>query len=171
MSDATVYGRVMVSGNRPNAFDEEQARWGRQELHRTLRRLQHFHGTSECLTGLALGADSWWAESASRLNIPYAAYIPFEGQANTWSPEERKRWARLRFEAAREEVFGDHYDVRLFHERNDAMLCESDLLVALHCGALTKGGTASVVAKARKLGKPMILLDAEARSVNTENMG
>lgn len=165
-----LFPKVMVTGHRPKSFGAGDAQWSVRELQRTMKRLQMFHGAEEAITGMALGADTWWAESALKLNIPFAAYIPFEAQPDAWVQEDREKWRKLRELAQREVVLGDHYDVRLLHARNDAMLRDADLCVALWRKSATTGGTASTVNKARSMGKPLIILDPEDHSINTENM-
>jgi len=164
-----IFPKVMVTGHRPKSFGAGDELWSVRELHRTLKRLQRFHGVEEAISGMALGADTWWADSALSLGIPLAAYIPFEAQPDAWGRDDREKWRSLREQAHREVVLGDHYDVRLLHARNDAMLRDADLCVALWRKSATSGGTFSAVKKAQAMGKPLIILDPEEHSVLTEN--
>lgn len=165
-----IFPRVMATGHRPQALTEEEQLWSKKELKKTLLRLRKFHGAQEIISGMALGVDTWWAEGALELGLPLAAYIPFETQAERWTHEQRQRWQALRSAASRELVLGDHYQVWLLHARNDAMIRDSELCVAVWKESKLTGGTFSAVQKVRKLNKPLILLNPEQRSVRSERL-
>ena len=164
-----VFPKVMITGHRPRFLSTEGQSWAQREILKTMKRLRKFHGLQEAISGMALGADTWWAESSLSLGVPLAAYIPFESQSDMWNATDRKRWRELRASASREIVLGDHYDVGLLFARNDAMLRDSDLCVALWRQSEVKGGTADTVRKARAAGKPLIILDPETHLISTEN--
>lgn len=161
---------MMLTGHRPSALTEEEIVWSRKELHKTLARLQKFHGIQEVISGMALGADTWWAESAIALGIPFAAYIPFEAQPQVWPEFAREHWRKLRAQAVREVVLGEKYNVGLLHARNDAMIKDGELCVALWKQSKTSGGTFSAVQKIRKADKPLILLDPETKLIVSERL-
>lgn len=161
---------AMLTGHRPDAMSEAQQIWAREELRRTMKRLQLFHGLKEAISGMALGADTWWAEAAVSFGVPFAAYIPFEEQPNRWPESAQARWRELRSKATRELVLGDHYSVGFFHARNDAMIRDADLCVALYIQGKESGGTYSAVKKIRALGKPLILLDPSTQTVASERL-
>ena len=62
---------------------------------------------------------------------------------------DRAHWEYLRSHAEREIVLGDRYDARLLHARNDAMLRDCGLLIAVCDPFRTDGGTAATLKKAR----------------------
>jgi len=165
-----VFPSVMLTGHRPTGLSEAEQIWAQEEIRRTLKRLQLFHGSREVISGLALGADTWWAQAALSYKMNLAAYIPFEAQADSWPVGNQKLWKELREKASREVVLGTHYDVKFFHARNDAMIKDADLCVALWKTSTTRGGTFSAVQKIRKLEKPLILLDPESRTVAAERL-
>lgn len=163
-----VFPKVMITGHRK--FSEPETLWLQKELRKTAKRLASFHGLEEIITGMALGADTMWAQIALELNTPFAAYVPFEAQADTWPEADRKLWRELREKASREEVIGPHFSVGYLHARNDAMIRDSDLCVAALRQSETRGGTVSAVKKVRALNKPLIIVDPEARTVTSENL-
>lgn len=164
------FPKVMLTGHRPNSLSEPQQIWAQLELRKTMRRLQLFHGLEEIISGMALGADTWWAESAVNLGIPFAAYIPFEDQPKKWPQSAQRRWRELRDKASREVVLGEHYNVGLLYARNDAMIRDADLCVALYIENKESGGTASAVKKIRSLGKPLILLNPAEETITSERL-
>ncbi len=170
MTSEEQFTSVMLTGHRPSGLTNEEITWSRKELHKTLARLQKFHGIQEVISGMALGADTWWAESALKLELPFAAYIPFEAQPVKWPDFAQAHWRELRSKAIREIVLGETYNVGLLHARNDAMIRDAELCVALWKQSTTKGGTYSAVQKIRKLEKPLILIDPELKQITSERL-
>lgn len=162
-----LFPKVMLTGHRK--FTHDETFWLQKELRRTAKRLRAFHGLEEIISGMAVGADTIWAEIALELDIPLAAYIPFEEQPNAWPSFARANWRELRKAASREIVVGPHFSVGYLHARNDAMIRDSSLCVAAYRRSETSGGTASAVKKVRKLQKPLLVLDPETRTVSKEN--
>lgn len=164
------FPRVMLTGHRPKALSNDEQAWAQTQILRTLKRLKAFHGVNEVISGMALGADTWWAQAALDLEIPLAAYIPFEAQKDVWPPHAQAIWQDIRSKATREVVVGESFSVRLLHARNDAMIRDADLCVALWKKSTTSGGTYSAVQKIRKLRKPLIVLDPETETVISERL-
>jgi uncharacterized phage-like protein YoqJ len=168
MTDSpALFKSVMLTGHR--SFAPADVRWLEHELYKTVRRLKEFHGVEELISGMALGADTIWAEAAVALEVPLAAYIPFEVQPDRWPARNQQVWRELRAKAAREVVVGPNFSIGLLHARNDAMIRDSDLCVAAFRTSETKGGTYSAVQKLRKLQKPLIIIDPETRTVSKEH--
>jgi len=162
-----LFPKVMLTGHRK--FSRDETAWLENELRRTVKRLKAFHGLEEIISGMALGADTLWAELALELNVPLAAYIPFEDQPKAWPQFAQDHWSEIRALASREVVVGPHFSVGYLHARNDAMIRDSSLCVAAYRRSEISGGTASAVKKVRKLQKPMLILDPETRTVTKEN--
>lgn len=57
----------------------------------------------KAISGMALGVDQWAANICVKLNIPFIAAVPFEGQENIW-PAESKRIYQLLLNKAAEKV-------------------------------------------------------------------
>ena len=155
--------RVMITGHRPQHLSPDQQRWVRDQIARTVAKIQGM-GAAVAISGMALGVDTWWAQAALDAGMSLWAYRPCPQQPNRWPRSDQAVWADLCSRAARVVTMGDSYDVRLFHARNEAMIRDSDLTVAVWDSTKTSGGTASAVAKARQLGKSMVLLDPVART-------
>jgi hypothetical protein len=155
--------RVALTGHRSLSIAEYGFAGG--ELARLAVKLRDEHGTTTAISGMAVGADTLWADAALQAGLQLWAYIPFPQQEadRRWTHEDRAHWAHLRSRAEREVVLGTSYDVRLLHARNDAMLRDSDLLIAVCDPLRTVGGTAATLKKARKAGKPIIIVDIAAR--------
>lgn len=162
-----IFKSVMLTGHR--RFAEADAVWLEHTLYSTIRRLKRFHGLEEAISGMALGADTIWAEAALAANISLATYIPFEAQSKPWPQKNQQIWRDLRSRATREIVIGPFFSIGYLHARNDAMIRDSDLCVAAFRISETSGGTFSAVNKIRKLGKPLLLIDPETRLITKEN--
>lgn len=160
MPRAVSYPRVMLTGHR--RVPDHQARFVTGELERVAVKLRDEHGTVEALCGMALGADQDWADAALSAGLRLAAYLPFVEQAHGWSPRQRSRWKGL-LQAAHRQVVAStaNAGAAAFHARNDAMLTDSDLVVAVWDPRVTDGGTAGVVRKARVLGRDIVIIDLE----------
>ena len=163
----------MVTGHRPQHLSASEMAWSQVALHTAAWRLRSRYGMQEAISGMAIGADTWWALGALASGAHLAAYIPFEDQANKWSETERAIWRELRQRAHREVVVAGPenpgYDVRMLHARNDAMLkataAARGLVVALYKPGTT-GGTASAVEKAEAAGLPMLMLNPVTRTLD-----
>jgi len=155
--------RVAVTGHRSLSVDE--CVFAKQELTRLATKLRDEHGTTTAISGMAVGADTLWADAALQAGLQLWAYIPFPQQEadRRWTHEDRAHWAHLRSRAEREVMLGEDYDVRLLHARNDIMLRDSDLLVAVCDQRRTTGGTAATLEKARLAGKPIVIVDVSRR--------
>jgi len=155
--------RVAVTGHRPKNLTREQSRFAIAELRRLAAKVADRHGTTTAISGMALGADTWWAEAALQAGLDLWAYVPFEQQPNRWRPADLIAWQRLRQVATRELVLGEGYDVRLLHSRNAFMIRDADLVIAVMDPAKTTGGTAEAMKLAREQDKPHVLVDVVAR--------
>lgn len=163
-----VWERVMVTGHRPHLLAWPQADFARAELVRLAAKLRDRHGMREAISGMALGADTWWARAALDAGVPLAAYIPFEAQPRYWDEQDQQVWRDLRASAAREVVCGTHPSVRALHRRNDTMLRDADLVLALWDPRISRGGTASCVTKARLTRRDLVIVDLERMSTRIE---
>lgn len=153
--------RVAVTGHRPHLVTPAQATFGQSELARLAVKLRESHHTQVAISGLALGADTHWAAASAPAGLDLWAYCPFTAQADAWDEPDQRMWADLRKAAARVVTLGSAYDVKLLHARNDLMLRDADLIIAVTRPSLTTGGTASTVAKARAAGRPLITVNLD----------
>lgn len=155
------YPVVAITGHRPGSLSKDQRQYMQEGLRFIADGLVEYYGAERFLTGLALGADTIWAELAISYGIEYDAYIPFEGQEERWSQADKKRYRDLRSSANSEKVFGRQFSNRLYHARNDALIRDSDLLVAVWRPSVQKGGTFSTVQKSLRKNHPTLLLDMD----------
>jgi len=159
--------RVALTGHRPGEFDAPQQRWVQDTLGEVLAGLCARHGTQVAITGMEPGADTWWAQTASAAGVQTWAYVPSEMQAATWPAEDQAVWTSLLAAAAREVVLAVQDDEQLLHARNDLMIRDANLVVAVHQPGKTTGGTANIIRKARAAGKPMIRVNPTDRTVTS----
>lgn len=160
----TAWPAVMVTGHRPQSLAPSASRWVRKELARLAVKLRDEHTMTTGISGMALGSDMWWADAVLKAGVRLWAHIPFPQQPNPWTEEDKAEWHRLFGLSAWVNRYGDAYDVRLLHARNDGMLAAADAVVAVLDPAKTKSGTASVVAKATSLGLPIIRVNPVTRA-------
>jgi len=160
--------RVAVTGHRPQFLSLDQQTWARAELDRLAVKVRDQHGTKVAISGAALGADTWWARSAVRAGLDLWAYVPFLAQPSQWPDEDRRVWGQLISAATRTLVLAAAYNVALLHSRNDFMLRDADMVIAVWDPTKTTGGTASAVVKARAAGKTLVIVDVTTKTTRIE---
>lgn len=161
--------RAALTGHRPEAFRPDEAQWVRQVLPRVLDRLQQEYACTTAISGFSRGADMWWACAAESTGAALWAYLPTLEQGNRWGGPDQQEWERLRVRAERTVVVGQGYDVRYLYARNELMLRDADVLVAVHLPRAKTGGAASVVRMAVARGVRIIRVNPEARTVTRVN--
>lgn len=84
------------------------------------------------LIGMALGVDSWTANICNKLNIPYAAIIPFVGFNSLWNDEDKKRYDSL-LKKSSEIIYVSPppYTKEKLQIRNQYLVDNSDALLAV----------------------------------------
>lgn len=158
------FPRVMVTGHRPQFLNPDQQRWSELELERIAVKLRDQHGMEVGISGMALGADTWWGYATLFAWRELWAFIPFPQQPDKWSRQQQAAWAELRGRATHEVMIAGEYSVGALHARNDAMLQNCDLVVAVWDPSKTTGGTASAVDKATGLRLPILHVDPIAQT-------
>jgi uncharacterized phage-like protein YoqJ len=82
--------------------------------------------------------------------------LPFDGQADKWSDEQRERWLNV-IEASDRVVHVSHeYDKGVFFRRNHYLVENSNLLLAAYDGH--PGGTAGTIAYAKRHGVKVVTI-------------
>ncbi len=160
---AVTWLKVMVTGHRPQHLHPNARPWVRAELDRLAVKLRDGHGATVGISGMAIGADLWWADASVRAGLLLHAHVPFPQQPDKWRDEDKVEWRRLLGLAVSTTTYGSGYDVRLLHKRNDGMIAACSLAVAVHDPRKTEGGTASAVRKLIGLDIPVIHVNPEAR--------
>jgi len=140
----------------PWGYDETDARC--VEFRFRLREALEYligQGYTDFMSGGALGFDQMAAQIELSLREKYPwirliMVIPFDGQADKWSREQRGRWLEI-IEASDRVIRISHsYDKGVFFQRNHYMVENADLLLAAFDGQ--PGGTAGTVAYAKRHG-------------------
>jgi uncharacterized phage-like protein YoqJ len=99
---------------------------------------------SKVISGMALGVDQAMAWAARRLDIPFVAAVPFEGQEHYWPLASQREYWELMASAAGKVVVSDNtHVIDAFQHRNVWMVDNSEALLALWDGS--SGGTANCV--------------------------
>jgi uncharacterized phage-like protein YoqJ len=108
------------------------------------------------ISGMALGWDQAWAEAALDLSIPFIAAVPFPGQQSRWPADSQRRYEKLLEAAAKVVTIAETYSAYAMQKRNEWMVDNSDLVVALWDGS--SGGTGNCMAYALRKAKPTVNL-------------
>lgn len=158
------FPRVMVTGHRPQSIAPDAHEWTSRELERIAVKLRDQNGMQVGISGMALGADTWWGFATLFAWVDLWAFIPFEQQPDRWAPEDVVRWQELRDRATHEVVIAEEYSAGALFARNTAMLDNSDLVVAVWDPAHTSGGTYDTVGKASGRNIPIVHVNPVTRS-------
>ena len=160
MKSKSICKTCAFTGYRPSkmpwGYDETDARC--VEFRFRLREALEYligQGYTDFLSGGALGFDQMAAEIVLSLREKYpwvrlVMVIPFDGQADKWSREQRGRWLEI-IEASDRVIRISHaYDKGVFFRRNHYLVENANLLLAAYDGQ--PGGTAGTVAYAKRHG-------------------
>lgn len=118
-------------------------------------------GYADFMSGGALGFDMMAAEMVLSLREKYPwirliMVLPFDGQADRWTEEQRGRWLGI-IEASDKVIHISHdYDKGVFFRRNHYLVEHADLLLAAYDGQ--PGGTAGTLAYAKRHGVRVVRL-------------
>ena len=155
----------MVTGHRPQGLNQTQRAYIKAVLPAIVEELVKDYRVDTLLSGMAQGIDLIWAGIARQSSLRLEAYIPFPDQTKGWDAE----WVSYREELMGSASFihqaSNSYATWAFHKRNDMMLDNCDVVVAVWDPRRRGGGTASVVRKARERGKPLVVVDLEKWSI------
>ncbi len=147
---------LAVTGHRP----EKLGGYGGDAISRVdlfaIETLRSRSPPAEVITGMALGWDQSIALACYALSIPFAAYVPFDGQESRWPLASQREYRRLLAIASRVVVVSPGgYAPWKMHARNAAMVRDCHTLVALWNGDET-GGTAACWAVAVRAGRERV---------------
>lgn len=160
MKNKSICKTCAFTGYRPSkmpwGYDETDARC--VEFRFRLREALEYligQGYTDFLSGGALGFDQMAAEIVLSLREKYPwvrliMVIPFDGQADKWSREQRGRWLEIIEASDRVIRISHEYDKGVFFKRNHYLVENADLLLAAFDGQ--PGGTAGTVAYAKRHG-------------------
>lgn len=166
MKNKSICKTCAFTGYRPSkmpwGYDETDARC--VEFRFRLREALEYligQGYTDFLSGGALGFDQMAAEIVLSLREKYpwvrlVMVIPFDGQADKWSREQRGRWLEIIEASDRVIRISHEYDKGVFFKRNHYLVENADLLLAAFDGQ--PGGTAGTVAYAKRHGVRVVRL-------------
>lgn len=157
--------RVGITGHRPQFLSPAETAWVREVLPELMRSLRDDWGAQVAISGMALGADTVWARAALDQDLRLWGYIPSPDQGARWSPQDREVHADLAIRASRLVRLGETYDQRWLRARNDLIIRDSSVLVAVHKEGKANGGTAAVIRKARACNARIIRVNVTRREV------
>lgn len=146
----------------PWGYDESDPRCTQLKEHlRDVLRSLYESGCRHFLCGMATGCDLYFGEAVAALraekpDVTLEAAIPFEGQADKWPSELRKRYFRLAEECDTRTVLHHDYTLDCMRDRNRYMVDHADVLVAAYSGEA--GGTRNTMLYAMRQGKQVIEL-------------
>ncbi|GIE97341.1 hypothetical protein [Paractinoplanes rishiriensis] len=157
-----VWPRVMVTGHRSEHLDPVARAWVPGELRRLAAGLRADRGTTTGVSGMAIGADLWWADAVVDAGLRLEAHVPFPQQPDGWTPADRAEWERLLGHAAHVVTYGTGFHVRHLLARNWGMVQRSDQVVAVWVRG-RPGGTRSAIEYAVRRGLRPLWVDPVAR--------
>ena len=139
---------VAFTGHRPDLFADPPA--AQQAVATTLQALLGEHPVQRLLLGGQRGVDTWAAQTATALAVPFTLLLPASPAEFTceWAAPDRAVLAHLLSQAETVTVANGYTD------RNRRLATEANLLVAIWTGT-TGGGTAETLAFAQAAGTPV----------------
>lgn len=153
---AAIFPRVMVTGHRPQGIPAQSQEWVKLELERLAIKLRDQSRTEVGVSGMALGSDIWWAQAVKFAWLDLWAFIPFPQQAERWTASDQALWQEMCGRAAYRLVTAEHYSVQALFQRNEDMLENSDLVIAVFDPSVQKGGTLATVQSAVRRMLPIL---------------
>jgi uncharacterized phage-like protein YoqJ len=156
------------TGHRPHRLpwleDEADARC--QNLHRVLEQqveLAYQQGFRHFISGMALGGDLIFCQAvlkqkALHPDILLEAAIPFAGQADRWSEEQKARYHEILEQCDLETLVQQNYTRGCMMRRNQYMVDRSARLIALFDGN-PGGGTCNTLLYAIRQALDVVQLD------------
>lgn len=155
--------KVMITGHRPDklgGYDENNpvAKRIKTELSMQLELLLFEDPKIEIITGLAQGADTWFAEIGIEKNIPIHAYIPFTGQESMWPKKAQERYREILAKCKVAKLISQEVSKKAFLQRNDAMVHDADMAIAVWDGS-SNSGTGYTTRKLKLVRKKVIVIN------------
>ena len=149
---------IAFTGHRDFRMDEQELT---EKLTKAIRE-EYRNGFRVFITGMAQGFDLLAAEAVIELkkmhdNILLVCAIPFRGQENRYSPQDKQRYFMVLNAADEAEYLSEGYYDGCFLRRNDYMLENSSALIA-HFDDSKKSGTGYTIRRAQRAGKQVVNL-------------
>lgn len=157
--------RVGITGHRPQFLAPDENAWVAETLPSLMHSLREKCGMQVAISGFALGADTVWAQAAVDQGVRLWGYLPSPDQGARWSSADQEEHERLLAQASRVTLQGQTYDQRWLRARNEKIVRDSSVLVAVHKEGKTSGGTVAVMRKATACNLRTIRVDVTRREV------
>jgi len=111
------------------------------------------------ITGMALGIDTLFAQISIENKIPFTAAIPCINQDKMWIQKSKDLYHSILKHKLCSIIYvsDKEYDLECMNKRNEWMVDNCDLLIAVWDG--TSGGTANCIKYAKKKKKYIIYID------------
>lgn len=110
------------------------------------------------IVGGALGVDTWAANIAYKLKIPFILAVPFKGQELAWPPSSQNIYNRMLEKSLEVVIVSDGgYSAAKMQIRNQWMVDRADILIGIWNGST--GGTGNCINYAKSKNKKIILID------------
>lgn len=136
----------------------------RHRLIRIIERSLDNYEIVECHSGMALGADTVWAQAIvecqqkyGKDRIKFIAEIPSKEQPSGWRENDQKMWHYLMSKA---DSFNEYSEANkgksypyILNQRNIGMIKACDILIAVYDNKIKKGGTANGVRDGIRMNK------------------
>lgn len=116
-------------------------------------------GYRQFITGMALGADTWFAIEVLYLmsehdDVTLDCYLPFRGQENSWSAEDKATYLNILHECNYIKVVDPGYRKDSYIKRDKLVVDNCDAMISIW-DKKTPGGTSRTIAYARQKGVPV----------------
>lgn len=164
MTDLPVLKTIAVTGHRPPRFGgyDERNNGTIIAVKRSIEQIIDLlveAGVETFISGMALGVDTWAAESVlgwkkRHPQIRLVCAVAFEGVERKWPPASQERFRTI-LKRADQVVIVSHggYSPGKLQRRNEWMVNRADGLLAVWDGS--PGGTANAVHYAEAVGRPI----------------
>ena len=161
---------VCFTGHRPQTlpfgFDETDIKCVnmKQKLTKKICELIENEDVIHFISGMAIGVDMICAEIVLELKSEYThitleCAIPCENQSDRWSEIYKQRYRQIISRCDKKTVLQKEYTNTCMHKRNEYMIKNSDIVIAVWNG--TKSGTGYTVECARKNKKIIYVLNPD----------
>lgn len=161
---------IMFTGHRsqnlPFGFDESNIKCLKlkQIIKTQLCDLIENEGAINFISGMAIGVDMICAEIVLKLKKEYShisleCAIPCESQPDKWGESFKQRYYYILKECDKKTILQKEYTNDCMHKRNEYMVDNSDIVMAVWNG--TKSGTGYTVEYAKKKGRKILVFNPD----------
>lgn len=163
--------RVGITGHRPQVLTPAENAWVGEVLPLLMNSLRERYGAQVAISGMTPGAETMWAQSAIDQGLRLWGYSPSLNHPASWPARDQQTHAELTSQASRMVVLGESEDDRWLRARNDLIVRDSSVLIAVHKEGKTSGRTAAVIKRARACNARLIRVNVSRREVTSVEPG